>query len=395
MQEYVPALRSDLSMKVPLLDLQAQYRSLKDEILPEVDRLIDSQKFILGSSVEKLEAEIASYCCVEYGIGVASGSDALLLALMAAGVCPGDEVITTPYTFFATVSTIVRLGATPVFVDIDPASYNIDPSRVEEKITERTKALLPVHLFGQAADMDPILKIAVKHNLVVIEDAAQAIGVEYSGKRAGALGDAGCLSFFPSKNLGGFGDGGMVVTRRSDLAEKIRSLRVHGMGTELYVHDSVGINSRLDALQAVVLSVKLKYLNAWHRKRRQNAKTYSRFFDQSGLLKGQTVTPPKEIYAVNSGDQENLVHIYNQYVIRTRDRDGLKAYLAEQGIGTAVYYPISLHLQKCFAFLGHGSGDFPESERASRETLALPIYPELTEEMQEYVVAQIAAYYKQ
>lgn len=376
-------------MNVPLLDLKSQYGSLEDEILLEVQDLFRAQQFILGPPVESLEQSVAAYCGVEHAVGVASGSDALLLSLMAAGIGPGDEVITTPYTFFATVSAITRLGATPVFVDIDPSSCNINPEKIEEKVTRHTRVVLPVHLYGRVAAMEAILNIAEAHNLLVIEDAAQAIGAEYKGKRAGALGDAGCLSFFPSKNLGGFGDGGMVVTDRSDLASMIRDLRVHGMNPK-YVHKHVGINSRLDALQAVVLSVKLKHLEEWHRLRRENARRYNRLFEASGLMEDRVIALPEEPDSEQAGNR----HVYNQYVIRARARDELRAYLTEQGIGTDVYYPIPLHLQECFSSLGYGPGDFPESERAARETLALPVYPELTHKMQEYVVDRIAAYYR-
>ncbi len=374
-------------MKVPLLDLKEQYRSYKDELLPELERLFDSQLFILGEAVRNLEAEIASYCGVDHGIGVASGSDALLLSLMALDIGPGDEVITTPYTFFSTASAIVRLGAKPVFVDIDPVTCNIDPAGIEQKVTKRTRAILPVHLYGQAAEMGLIGEIASKYHLRVVEDAAQAIGAEYDGKRAGALGDAGCLSFFPSKNLGGFGDGGMVVTRSEEMAEKIRVLRVHGMKPK-YVHKYVGVNSRLDALQAVVLSIKLKKLDACHQKRREHADYYQDLFEKAGLTESGDVVLPKETH----GGDSAFRHVYNQYVIRVRKRDALRAFLAKEGVGTEVYYPIPLHLQECFADLGHHEGDFPESERAAKETLALPVYPELTEKMQEYVVGRIAAF---
>jgi dTDP-4-amino-4,6-dideoxygalactose transaminase len=379
-------------MKVPLLDLKEQYESLRDALLPEILRLFDSQQFILGSPVETLEAEIASYCGVGYAVGVGSGSDALLLALMAGNIGPGDEVITTPYTFFSTVSTIVRVGATAVLVDIDPRSYNIDTAGIEEKISERTRAILPIHLFGQCAEMNAITALARKHNLFVVEDAAQAIGAEHQGSRAGALGDVGCLSFFPSKNLGGFGDGGMIVTDRGELAERIRILRVHGMQPK-YVHRYVGINSRLDALQAVVLSQKLKHLDDWHRKRRENAEQYNRLFREAGMAQDGPIILPSGDDATTGASGAASRHVYNQYVIRTRDRDGLRAYLAEQGVGTEVYYPIPLHLQECFASLGYRRGDFPESERAAEETLALPIYPDLTREMQDYVVDRIASYY--
>lgn len=376
-------------MKVPLLDLKEQYRSYKDALLPELERLLDSQLFILGDAVRDLEREIASYCGVDHGIGVASGSDALLLSLMALDIGPGDEVITTPYTFFSTASAIVRLGARPVFADIDPQSYNIDPAGIEEKVTTHTRAVLPVHLYGQVAEMDAIGAIASEHRLHVISDAAQAIGAEYDGKRAGALGDAGCLSFFPSKNLGGFGDGGMVVTRNEEIAGKIRILRVHGMKPK-YVHRYVGVNSRLDALQSVVLSIKLKKLDTWHRKRREHARRYGELFDQAGLTGNGAVIPPQEIHYGKAGFR----HVYNQYVIRARERDALKEFLAADGIGSEIYYPIPLHLQECFTNLGYREGDFPEAERAAKETLALPVYPELTEKMQEYVVDRVAAFYR-
>ncbi|NOY52617.1 MAG: DegT/DnrJ/EryC1/StrS family aminotransferase [Deltaproteobacteria bacterium] len=376
-------------MKVPLLDLKEQYRSCRDELLPELERLFDSQLFILGQSVREFEDEIASYCHVPHGIGVASGSDALLLSLMALEAGPGDEVITTPYTFFSTASAITRLGARPVFVDIDPVTYNIDPAAIEDKVTSRTRGILPVHLYGQVAGMERISSIASKYHLFVVEDAAQAIGAEYGGKRAGALGDAGCLSFFPSKNLGGFGDGGMVVTDDAGLAEKISILRVHGMKPK-YVHKYVGINSRLDALQAVVLSVKLKRLDACHEARLRHAGYYLELFKSAGLVRSGDVVPPQDRH----GGDPAFRHVYNQYVIRARKRDALREYLLQGGVGTEVYYPIPLHLQECFAGLGYREGDFPEAERAARETLALPVYPELTGEMQEYVVERIASFYR-
>lgn len=380
-------------MIVPLLDLKGQYLSFKEELLPEIHRLFDSQLFILGKPVETLEAEIAAYCGVNHAVGVASGSDALLLSLMAAGIGPDDEVITTPYTFFATVSAIVRLGARAVLVDIEPRSFNMNPALIEEKVTARTRAILPVHLYGQVAEMATIQSIADDHGLLVIEDAAQAIGAKYRGKRAGALGDAGCLSFFPTKNLGGFGDGGMVVTDDSTMADKIRILRVHGMEPK-YVHPYVGINSRLDALQAVVLSVKLKHLDRWQGQRGQNADLYHRLFHKAGLVGDGKVVLPPEVHGEGPEARKANTHVYNQYVIRVKDRDRLRAYLGEEGIGTEVYYPIPLHLQECFASLGYGRGDFPESERAAAETLALPSYPELTDEMQVCVVDRIAAYFK-
>ncbi|MDX1764545.1 MAG: DegT/DnrJ/EryC1/StrS family aminotransferase [bacterium] len=380
-------------MVVPLLDLKAQYLSFKEELLPEINQLFDSQLFILGKPVETLEAELAAYCGVEHAVGVASGSDALLLSLMAAGIGPDDEVITTPYTFFATVSAIVRLGARPVLVDIEPRSFNMNPALIEPKVTAETRAILPVHLYGQVAEMASIQSVADAHGLLVIEDAAQAIGAKYRGKGAGALGDAGCLSFFPTKNLGGFGDGGMVVTDDGALAEKIRILRVHGMEPK-YVHPYVGINSRLDALQAVVLSVKLRHLNLWQEQRQENADLYHRLFHKAGLVDDGKVVLPPEVHGDGPESRSANTHVYNQYVIRVEDRDRLRAYLGAKGIGTEVYYPIPLHLQECFASLGHGRGDFPESEKAAAETLALPIYPELTDEMQVCVVDRIAAYFK-
>ena len=361
-------------MQVPLLDLKAQYATIKDEIKAAIDEVLESQYFILGPKVQQFEEEIAGYCNVQHAVGVASGSDALLLALMAIDVGLGDEVITTPYTFFATAGSISRLGAKPVFVDIDPKTYNINPELIPEKITDKTKAIIPVHLYGQCADMDPILEIGKKHNLCIIEDAAQAIGAEYKGRRAGSMGDMGCLSFFPSKNLGGYGDGGMVITNNAELAEKIRVLRAHGAKPKYY-HSLIGVNSRLDALQAAVLSVKLKYLDGWSRARHQNAETYNY------LLKGtDVITPYVEPYNY---------HIYNQYIIRVSKRDELHQFLNERKIGTAIYYPVSLHLQGCYADLGYKEGDFPESEKAAKETVALPIYSELTKEQQTAVVNAI------
>ena len=375
-------------MQVPLLDLKAQYATIKNEIKAAIDEVLESQYFILGPKVQKFEEEIAKYCNVQHAVGVASGSDALLLALMAIDVGYGDEVITTPYTFFATASSISRLGAKPVFVDIDAKTYNINPELIAEKITNKTKAIIPVHLYGQCADMDPILEIGKKYNLCIIEDAAQAIGAEYKGRKAGSIGDIGCLSFFPSKNLGGYGDGGMVIANNAELAEKIRVLRVHGAKPKYY-HFLIGLNSRLDALQAAVLSVKLKYLDDWSRARRQNAENYNRLFADTNV-----VTPYVEPYNY---------HIYNQYIIRVskracpraKRRDELQEFLNERNIGTAIYYPVSLHLQGCYADLGLKEGDFPESEKAAQETLALPIYSELTKEQQTAVVDAIKEFIKQ
>ena len=367
-------------MQVPLLDLKAQYATIKDEIKAAIDEVLESQYFILGPKVQQFEEEIAKYCNVQHAVGVASGSDALLLALMAIDVGYSDEVITTPYTFFATAGSISRLGAKPVFVDIDAKTYNINPELIEEKITDKTKAIIPVHLYGQCADIDPILEIGKKYNLCIIEDAAQAIGAEYKGRKAGSMGDLGCLSFFPSKNLGGYGDGGMVITNNTELAEKIRVLRAHGAKPKYY-HSLIGLNSRLDALQAAVLSVKLKYLDGWSKARRQNAENYNHLFSDTDVI-----TPYTEPYNY---------HIYNQYIIRVSKRDELQEFLKERNIGTAIYYPVSLHLQECYADLGYREGDFPEAEKASQETLVLPIYSELTKEQQIAVVEAIKEFIKQ
>jgi dTDP-4-amino-4,6-dideoxygalactose transaminase len=368
------------SLSVPALDLKAQYQAIRDEIEQAVREVVESQYFILGPEVSGLEAEIARYCAVEHGIGCASGSDALLLPLMALEVGPGDEVVTTPYSFFATAGAIWRTGAKPIFVDIDPESYNIDPALIEAAITPRTKAIIPVHLYGQTADMDPINEIARKHGLAVIEDAAQAIGAEYKGRRAGGLGDVAAFSFYPSKNLGGFGDAGMVTTDDPDLAKRIARLRVHGMEPK-YHHHEVGFNSRLDALQAAVLRVKLRHLDAWTEGRRHVADRYREFFD--GQESTRAIGLPFE--------GADRVHVYNQFVIRVPGavRDSLREQLAARRIGTEIYYPIPLHLQPCFASLGHAPGDFPHSEAAARETLALPMYPELGEDAQRHVVSSI------
>ena len=368
-------------MKVPLLDLQAQYASIRWEIRTAIDRVCDSQRFILGPEVSALEREVAAFCGAGFAVGVSSGTDALLAALMAAGVGPDDEVVTTSFSFFATAGVIARLHARPVFVDIDPRTFNLDSGDIEAKLTSRTRAIIPVHLFGRCAEMDEILKLAGERNLSVIEDAAQAIGaVDDQRRSAGTSGSMGCFSFFPSKNLGGFGDGGMVVTNDAALAETLNVLRVHG-GKPKYHHQVVGGNFRLDALQAAVLRVKLNYLPLWTEARRQNAQRYRELFAEAGLL--EHIQLPEDV----SG------HIYNQYVIRCPARDRLQVYLGKQGVDTEVYYPIPLHLQDCFLSLGYGRGDFPRAERAAREALALPIYPELPEEQQRYVVAQIREFY--
>ena len=367
-------------VSVPALNLKAQYQSIRDEIEPVVREILESQMFVLGPEVIMLEAEVADYCGAASGIGCASGSDALLLPLLAIDIGPGDEVITTPYTFFATAGSIWRTGAKPVFVDIEPDTFNIDPARIEAAITPRTRAIIPVHLFGQVAEMGPIQEIARRHGLTVLEDAAQAIGSAYHGTRAGTLGDVAAFSFYPSKNLGGFGDGGMVTTNQPQLARRITRLRVHGMEPK-YHHHEVGFNSRLDAFQAAVLRVKLRHLDAWTSLRRDVADRYRNLFASHGL---------EEMVGLPIERQGNF-HIYNQFVIRVPAflRDSLRDYLTARKIGSEIYYPIPLHLQVCFASLGHKPGDFPHSEAAARETIALPIYPELTDAEQRYVVGSI------
>jgi dTDP-4-amino-4,6-dideoxygalactose transaminase len=381
---------------IPLLDLQAQYASIRDELDSAIKRVFESQYFILGPEVESLEQEIAEYSHCRFAVGVSSGTDALLACLMAIGIESGDEVITTPYTFFATAGSISRLGAKPVFVDIDPQTYNIDPEKIDAAVTARTKAILPVHLFGQMADMDPIMEIARRRSLYVIEDAAQAIGAEYKGRRAGSVGDLGCLSFFPSKNLGACGDGGMVTGNNPDFIERVRVLRSHGSKPK-YFHKFVGGNFRLDAIQAAVLRVKLKYLDDWTAARQLNAANYKGLFagfnlagkegDTSRTRDGARVLMPIQV--------DHMRHIYNQFVVRVNGtkRDGLMSHLRRRGIASEVYYPLPLHLQECFARLGGRAGDFPASESAAWETLALPIYPELTKTMQRHVVETIADFF--
>ena len=367
---------------IPLLDLQAQYATIRGEIREAIDRVCDSQHFILGPEVEALEEEVSAFCQARYAIGVSSGTDALLIALMAIGVGPGDEVITSSFSFFATAGVIARLGARPLFVDIDRRNFNFDASGLEAKITARCKAILPVHLFGACAEMDPILAAARKHGIAVIEDAAQAIGAKDGCNRsAGTMASLGCFSFFPSKNLGAFGDAGMVVTQDGELAEAVRVLRVHG-GKPKYHHGVIGGNFRLDALQAAVLRVKLKSLTAWTESRRRNAERYRKYFSEAGLVE-QIGLP-----------EDSAGHIYNQFVIRCTKRDQLQEYLKTQGIGTEVYYPIPLHLQKCFADVGYADGDFPNAEKAARDALAIPIYPELAEAQQQYIVDKIRAFYQ-
>jgi dTDP-4-amino-4,6-dideoxygalactose transaminase len=368
---------------VPALDLKLQYQAIRDEIDAAVRRVIESQMFVMGPEVAQLEAELADYCGAGHAIGCASGTDALLLPLMAEGIGPGDEVITTPYTFFATASSIWRLGARPVFVDIESDTYNIDPARIEAAITPRTRAIIPVHLYGQAADMDPINEIAAGYGLFVLEDAAQAIGASYRGRRAGRLGQAAAFSFYPSKNLGGFGDGGLMTTDDAHLGGTLARLRVHGMEPKYYHHE-VGINSRLDALQAAVLRVKLRHLDAWTAARLRAAERYRALFQAHRL--DETVVLPVE--------RPDGLHVYNQYVIRVPAavRDALRDELTARQIGSEIYYPVPLHLQPCFATLGHHPGDFPVAEAAACETLALPMYPELAEEQQLHVVATIGRF---
>ena len=378
-------------MGVPLLDLKAHHEPLQQEIMAALEQTFRSQAFILGSEVGKLEERVATYCQARYGVGVTSGTDALLIALMALGVGPGDEVITTPYSFFATAGAVVRLGTKPVLVDIDPTTYNLDPSKIDQAVTAKTKAIIPVHLYGQCADMGPIMDLARKHNLSVIEDAAQAIGSEYrDGRRACSMGTIGCLSFFPSKNLGCLGDGGMAVTNDPDLAERMRVLRVHGSKPKYY-HKLIGGNFRLDTIQAAVLNVKLNYLDGWTKKRQENADRYGGLFRQSGLVQKGNVQLPEAVYR-SSGVKH--YHIYNQFVLRVERRDDLMAHLKQKGIGAEIYYPVPFHLQECFRYLGYRQGDFPESERAADETVAIPIYPELTFEQQTEVVEAITAFYR-
>ena len=378
-------------MGVPLLDLKAHHAPLHEEIMAAVERTFQSQAFILGPEVGTLEERVSTYCQAKYGIGVTSGTDALLIALMALGIRQGDEVITTPYSFFATAGVVARLGAKPVLVDIDPITYNVDPLKIDQVVTSKTRALIPVHLYGQCADMGAIMDLAKRHNLGVIEDAAQAIGAEYrDGRRACSMGTIGCLSFFPSKNLGCLGDGGMAVTSDPELAERMRVLRVHGSKPKYY-HKLIGGNFRLDTIQAAVLNVKLNYLDGWTRRRQENAIRYGELFEHSGLVHTGRVRLPVPVYR-ESGTRH--YHIYNQFVIRVDRRDALVAYLKQKEIGVEIYYPVPFHLQECFGYLGYKEGDFPESERAAKETIALPIFPELTLEQQSDVVDAVAAFYK-
>lgn len=366
-------------MKVPQLDLTGQYASIKAEIDAAIARVVDSQRFVLGPVVEACEEAVASYVGCTHGVGVSSGTDALLVALMAEGIGPGDEVITTPFSFFATAGAIARVGATPVFVDIDPATFNIDAGRIEDRITTRTRAILPVHLFGQMAGMAPIMEIARRHGLVVIEDAAQAIGARHDGQTAGSVGHYGCFSFFPTKNLGGYGDGGIVVTDDPARADKLRALRVHGETTR-YHHRLVGGNFRLDALQAAVIHAKLPHLDRWTEARIANASLYRRLLGPFAARRPDALTLPH-----NATDR----HVFNQFVVRVANRDDVREHLTAAGIGTAIYYPLPLHLQDCFAGLGYRPGDLPASERAANEVLAPPIFPELTTEQISFVARKL------
>lgn len=388
-------------MKVPLLDLKPQYHALKSKLDEAILRVAESQYFILGPEVQKMEEEFCDYLKCKHAIGVSSGTDALLLALMAIDLKPGDEVIVPTYSFFATAGVVSRLNAVPVLTDIDPVTFNIDPAEVKKKITKKTKAIIPVHLYGQSADMEPLMSIAKEHNLKIIEDAAQAIGTQYKdGKFVGTIGDIGCFSFFPSKNLGCYGDGGLVTTDDDDLAFKLKIKRVHG-GEPKYYHKVIGGNFRLDAIQAAVLRVKLPHLDKWSEQRRKNAETYNKFFIESGLAEEtgkikfdnkNKVLIPKAIYKSEIRNPKSEIrnyHIYNQYIIRVEKRDELRKFLSDKDIGTEIYYPVPFHLQECFADLKYKKGDFPLSEQAGDTSIALPIYPELSPEQQKFVVEKI------
>jgi dTDP-4-amino-4,6-dideoxygalactose transaminase len=381
-------------VKVSFFDLKSQFSSIEGEVKAALDDLFKTQQFVLGPAVTHLEQVIAQYCQVGHAVGVASGSDALILSLLALGIGPGDEVLVPPFTFFATAGAVSRVGATPVFVDIQEDSYNIDPLQIERKITPKTKAIIPVHLYGQCADMDPILKITKARRIFVVEDAAQALGSEYrprpsvpgqrAGQRAGQIGDLGCFSFYPTKNLGAFGDAGMVITHDPALAERVRILRVHGSQPK-YIHKWIGMNSRLDSMQAAILLVKFRHLEQWTQERQRKAERYRLLF--------QDLLPSVPDLRLPTIQYQNR-HIFHQYVIRVPQRKQLRQFLSEEGVGTDIYYPLPLHLQECYSFLKHRRGDFPISEKASEEVLALPIYPELTEEEQMFVVDRIKAFYK-
>lgn len=389
-------------MKIPFLDLRAQNYSLKQDLDRKIQEVVSSQSFILGPEVEALEREIADYCGVQYGIGVSSGTDGLLASLMALKIGYDDVVITTPFTFFATVGVIARLGARALFCDIEPQTWNIDPEKLEDALkskhvvssSTRIKAIIPVHVYGQCADMAPILSLAKNHHIPVVEDGAQAIGAEYphlpGRKRANGMGDLGVFSFYPTKNLGAFGDAGMIMTDREDLAKKLKQLRMHG-AKDRYYHEFIGGNFRMDAIQAGVLRVKLRHLDDWIEKRKSRAAEYDRLFRQSGTIEQGYIQTPEPVYQ-NSGVMH--YHTYHQYVIRAKNRDKLQIFLKEKGVGSVIYYPLPLHLQECFSHFGYKQGDFPESERAAAEVLALPIYPELGIDQQDYIVASIKEFYE-
>lgn len=387
-------------MNVPLLDLKAQYQSIKKELDDAMIRVAESQYFILGPDVQKMEKELCDFLGCKYAFGVSSGTDALLLALMALDIKQGDEVIVPTYSFFATAGVVARLNATPVFVDVDPVTFNIDPEEVRKKITDKTKAIVPVHLYGQSSDMDAIMQIANENNLFVIEDGAQAISTQYKdGRCAGTIGHIGCYSFFPSKNLGCFGDGGLVVTNEDDLAYRMKIMRVHG-GDPKYYHKVIGGNFRMDAIQAAIISVKLPHLNSWSEGRRKNANLYTKLFIENSLAtktggtkfsSAEKVLLPAAVYE-NSGHKNH--HIYNQYCIRVEKRDELRKYLSEKNIGTEIYYPVPFHQQECFKYLGYKDGEFPLSEFSAQHSVALPIYPELSASQIEYVVTTIAEFFK-
>jgi dTDP-4-amino-4,6-dideoxygalactose transaminase len=366
------------------LDLRAQFATIQDEVMQAVTKVFESQYFILGPEVKLLEEEIAAKLGASFAVGCASGTDALILALLSEGIGEGDEVITTPFSFVATAGSIAYVGAKPVFVDVDPVTFNINPALIEAAVTPRTRAIMPVHLFGLPADLDPILAIAKRHKLVVIEDAAQAIGSRYAGKYVGTFGEYGCFSFFPSKNLGGAGDGGLITTNNAKMAERLQMLRVHG-SKKKYFHEMVGTNSRLHALQAAVLRVKLRHLDAWQKGRQNRAERYRQLFAAAGL--SSVISAPPQPPA-------KYEHVYNQFTIRSPRRDELKAFLRSAGVPSEIYYPLCLHLQEAFAYLGHEPGSFPESEKASREVLSLPVYPELPDNLQDRVVQAIAEFHE-
>jgi dTDP-4-amino-4,6-dideoxygalactose transaminase len=379
------AKRADNSPATPLprfdfLDLRAQFATIHDEVMQAVTQVFESQYFILGPELKLLEDEVAAKLGAKFAVGCASGTDALILSLLAAGIGKGDEVITTPFSFIATAGSIAYVGAKPVFVDIEPVTYNINPALLQASITAKTRAIMPVHLFGLPADMEPILAIARAHNLAIIEDAAQAIGSRYAGRFTGTFGDYGCFSFFPSKNLGGAGDGGMITTNDPAIADRLQMLRVHG-SKKKYFHEMIGTNSRLHALQAAVLRVKLRHLDAWQQGRQNRADRYRRLFDSAGLSSFITAPPVPPA---------KFEHVYNQFTIRSTRRDDLKAFLHNKGVPSEIYYPLSIHLQEAFTYLGHAPGDFPETEKASREVLSLPVYPELPDAQQDRVVQAIA-----